>query len=163
VLEVIGWGGVVSISPKNTCMCNRSKMRHALPWLSLAGGRFGGGGVSIPPKDTCACDRSKMRHALPWLPLAGGGILSFEGGCALEDISWGGTSSPTTRRQKWRGHALSRGGVARIAFFSKHRFLLSPRRDPPLRGPIQITSATGAGAVAQPAGACGICKLCYYP
>jgi hypothetical protein len=40
VLEVIGWGGVVSISPKNIFIYNRSKMRHALPWLSLAGGAF---------------------------------------------------------------------------------------------------------------------------
>jgi len=48
----------------------------------------------------------------------------------LEEISWGGTLIiPTTRRQKWRDHALSPGGVAGIAVFSKHRFPLSPHRD----------------------------------
>ena len=58
----------------------------------------------------------------------------------MEDISWGGTSSLTTRRQKWRGHALSRGGVVRIAFFSKHRFPLSPHRDPRFEGSHFLTT-----------------------
>jgi hypothetical protein len=49
--------------------------------------------VDFPQEYTYTYNRSKMRHALPWLSLAGGGVLSFEVGCVLKDISWGGVVS----------------------------------------------------------------------
>jgi hypothetical protein len=117
--------------------------------LRVGGHWLGGRRVDFPQENIYIYiyiyNRSKTRHALPWLSVAGGGVLSFEVGCVLEGISCGGTSSPTARRQKWRGHALSRGGVARIAVFFQTQISLSPRRDPRCVDPSRSQVPQGQG------------------
>ena len=93
--------------------------------------------MSIPPKNTFVHSRSKVRCALPWLSLAGGeGVLSFEGGCVLKEISWGWHFESNNAAPKMEGPRPFPGGVAGIAFFPKHRFPFNKPLpcDPLLRG-----------------------------